>query len=816
MAADGCVLRRTLNRTRLGPGSDQDGDRPDLPRTLSLICRDLLRVVELRRYTRDNGSSIYFPRSVSRGDDLYDITLTDGDCRLQVTLDPSLNRLVERFSLCPGRAICSATFCPSTSSQDPRSPGACRGRDSFLLTSVKLRLEADDEGDLGPVESWDALPWYGSPLPTGPVVPLRADRAVFLPLWNHIDPCGEEWTNNPPPERNPNQAGGNESERRQLTVSQLRDDFLSGRPSITRGTVQGRLIVRIINKCQLKYYGKVSSADRCPYKGLLEVCDSTGSVNVVFWNSVCVCWFCHLKPGDIISLRRYRVKKSYDDHDNIEISVNSRNPATLISLLPQSSVFPAHLPAQPTYNFCNSREIPRCPDDTLCDVIGLLTHSGRSERWESLEAWGSDFKEYRWLRLEDGASNEPIVVKLFSTSQPDVHQKLMPMSVVFCSHLKVVHRRPFCYLISTNYTQVNSTGHHSQTPYRKLPPVRRFLRWLKGVDEGELMGRSTVGGFFMYPPHPISMDAYSESRDKKDTMDRTALKQALRALRYRERKTFYVVAKISMVTIRSVGKEIGTWFWTDSNKSFNRHRMQMEASSTSRRASASSSSLASTANSPRASRRSTKTRPFPAADTSRSPLCTRRSDDQSSSAVLFDATMEFAFREDEAEEEEEVEDEEEEEEEVDPNNDFSLIGAAAQVDIPAALGQTLPMRYDRAREAQQAAAVAMGGRGVADWTGFQPANGEYMILGLKTLPDNSCFDVVFIPELSTSHYRNIWIPILANGGYSLTTPPPFPADLISTASILTNQKFLCILEACHLGGGCTELVLTRAFQYQRP
>lgn len=36
--------------------------------------------------------------------------------------------------------------------------------------------------------------------PTGPLVPLRANRSVFLPLWNNVDYSGEVWREAPPPE----------------------------------------------------------------------------------------------------------------------------------------------------------------------------------------------------------------------------------------------------------------------------------------------------------------------------------------------------------------------------------------------------------------------------------------------------------------------------------------------------------------------------------------------------------------------------------------------------------------------------------------
>lgn len=66
---------------------------------------------------------------VSPGDDLYDVTLTDGDCRLRVTLDPGLNRLVERNTLHPGSTLRHATFAAAMAAQLPECPESCGERD---------------------------------------------------------------------------------------------------------------------------------------------------------------------------------------------------------------------------------------------------------------------------------------------------------------------------------------------------------------------------------------------------------------------------------------------------------------------------------------------------------------------------------------------------------------------------------------------------------------------------------------------------------------------------------------------------------------
>lgn len=112
-------------------------------------------------------------------------------------------------------------------------------------------------------------------------------------------------------------------------------------------------------------------------QAVLEVCDRTGSTCVVLWNSMCVSWYRCLKPGDIISLRQYRVKQRYlgeagdigafhavayppvlVQFDPIrrvpaEISVNSRNPAAHLSLLSESRVSPEYTPPEPSYTFCH-------------------------------------------------------------------------------------------------------------------------------------------------------------------------------------------------------------------------------------------------------------------------------------------------------------------------------------------------------------------------------------------------------------------------------------------------------------------------------
>nr|XP_040037577.1 RPA-related protein RADX isoform X3 [Gasterosteus aculeatus aculeatus] len=839
MAAPDCVFYRTLCRSRPGPNKWSS----------PAICREVLYVVELQRYSRDQGSSVYFPQAVLNGDDLYDATLTDGHCRLRVTLDPGLNPLVERYVLRSGSALCDAAFTPAMTAQLPACPMAPADRDSYKLLSVEVSGGAP--GEDGGLRRFhvDSLSWFGSSGPAGALVPLRANRSVFLPLWNNVDYSGEAWREAPPAEEEEEEE---DSERRPtVTVSELRDSFLIGHGGVARGVVHHQLIVRIINKSHLMYYGRKDLNCECPYKepqrtgdgtlrstsgsqltspplcvqAVLEVCDRTGSVSVVLWNSVCLGWYRRLKPGDIIKLRRYRVKRRFQaQQDDIEISVNSRNPSALISVLPESSASPQHLPPATSYSFCNSKQLLDRPHGVVCDVIGLLTFSGRPERIRS--DGGAALLEYHWLRLEDGSSNQPIMVKLFSTSQPEIHHKLHPLSVVVCTRLKLNRgadgSNVVFYLTNTTYTQVYCTGmrHHSQMSYRKLRPVRQFLQWLRNQDDRQVLSRALIGGFFIYPSPPVSLEMYMRDRRGVPGFLRGAeLHRELERLRYRERRTFCMQAAVTMVTYSRRGAEERCLCWRDQASSLfsssspfaspspssptTPRSVRSPPSSSSPSLSPTSLCSTSTPVDHRSGRTSRKRRFTETLPHKRRPFVTLQSE-HNKSVILFEASMEFLESTNADEDDKEDED----------GDTSSFVTAPLPPDQPPIALETLPLRYDHAHREEHAVAMAMGG---ALSGRFDSVLDEYYTLRLRALSDGVLVDTLFLPLSSSSPsppllaHANTWTSILSHGSFCPHTPPPSPADLISAATQLANQRLVCVLEACHLGGATTELVLSRAF-----
>ncbi|KAI9999647.1 hypothetical protein NQD34_018314 [Periophthalmus magnuspinnatus] len=745
--AAGCVFHRTLVRSQSRPESRAESRPGPGPNQAPVVCREQLIVLDVERYTRDQSSALCFPQNVFHGPDFYDVTLFDGDCVLRVSLDPSLNRLVEKHSLCRGSVIKSATFKTSLALQLPECTTA-QDTDPAPHRPPPSHRQVTDAG----------------------VLPLRAKRSVFLSLWNNSDPHGNSWRQATPTDEEEEESDEEEQEGLvpSVSVAELRLRF----SSFPVGTSQKLMIVRILRKSTLTYYGRPEKNCACPFKAVLEVSDGSGSVCVVLWNSVCLDWYLRLTPGDIISLRRFRIKPLYQGQgqgpDDIEISVNSRNPTSQIRKLPESSVSPEYLPPDSAYSFCSSAELRHRPHGDVCDVIGLVTFSGRSERLRSKDSQGAElFLEYRWLQLEDGSCSQPIAVKLFATSQPKVHRQLLPMSVVVCTQLKLVRTldQTQFYLTNTSYTQVYCTGsgHHSRMSYRKLNPVKCFLKWLRTQDDGQVLSRALIGGFFVFPSPPVTMETFMKSRRVAPSVLQGAeLRRELDQLCYRERRSFCFQATVSTVTHCRRGQEDQCLSWSLTPPTPYATPLSSPLTGSSPRPNQSPHSVRSPSSCSTSSpvnqlrprpldhtpSRSVKRKLFQAqSPNKRSPFAALRPDPSHNSVALFEV-LGFA-------------------ESVPQDDSASSSYITTCPSLSPIAVETLPVRFDPARKEEMAVAVTMGANVDAAARDFQFAFEDYYSVRLQVLSGLS-LDVLFLP----TPRRLLCVTRTPGRTFCLTAPSP--------------------------------------------
>ncbi len=155
-----CTLKKTLNRLISNTSSSPRARTRSEP----------LYVISLERYCRDADFALRFPDSISISESLFDATFTDGDCKIRVSLDPAVNRLISVNALHCGSVI--------------RHVELSRGEDSASFMCAVWRW----------TDSPAAMPLWGRSLPSmwGPFRGWEQSRAQVLsePAEAPICRCG--------------------------------------------------------------------------------------------------------------------------------------------------------------------------------------------------------------------------------------------------------------------------------------------------------------------------------------------------------------------------------------------------------------------------------------------------------------------------------------------------------------------------------------------------------------------------------------------------------------------------------------------------
>ncbi|KFO05516.1 Uncharacterized protein CXorf57, partial [Balearica regulorum gibbericeps] len=382
--------------------------------------------------------------------------------------------------------------------------------------------------------------------------PLRGDKKHYLPLWNNEDPYGDMWVADKP--------------QAQVDVDVSKLTSLGQLEMIWRSRVHFHpLLVRVLHKSRLRYYGKPEKKMDMPYQAYFEVADGSGMMSMVLWNSLCPEWYNSMKVGTVLLLEQYAIKTSYPFKTQptpgdsqmkrfatIEISLNVRDPPTKISIIPEEMVKPEWGLPEVKYRFVTRSELDDLPNNHSCDVIGLVTFVGRAERARKREH-SEDFWLYRWAHAIDGTSDQPFILELFATSQPDVFERIHPMTYLVCTQMRVVrdlteNPSSTIYLTTSNESQIFITGWHKGQPYTKDTKVKNFIQWTKTQSEADQMKKTVIGGYYPFPRPPNNFLKYCKNNKVESVLKAIGeTGTEIEDLHYREHKRIAVQGLISAI-----------------------------------------------------------------------------------------------------------------------------------------------------------------------------------------------------------------------------------------------------------------------------
>ncbi|XP_039210603.1 RPA-related protein RADX isoform X1 [Crotalus tigris] len=477
----------------------------------------------------------------------YDVTVTDGTCQEKCLLAPQLNGLVHKNGLRAGRLV-KITQCSYMYNERSLSLGFVCIEGLEILAEAAAFTGAASQ--LGMCHAKTALP-------------LKGGRKHYLPLWNNDDPFGDVWVARKP--------------LREDSLEKLKPTSIS----ILDMTWQGRfsfppLLVRIIHKFRLRYFGKPKSKLDVPYQACFDVADQSGMVLMVLWGPLCPEWYHSMNIGTVLLLEKYAVKKSIsstiqpspeDLHlkrfSSIEIALNVRDPPAKINIIPEHKIKPEWKLPEVEFQFVTRSELDQLAQNQFCDIIGLVQYVGRVER-KRKKGCVEDFWTYRWVHVVDGTSEQPFMIELFSTSQPDIFEQIYPMAYLVCTQMRVEriiseNGSSMVYLTTSVKSQMFISGWHKGQPYIKDPKVKNFIQWMASQEEASYADKIVLGGYYAFPPLPPTFAEYCKNINKELVLIYIGdIGKEIDSLHYREQKHIAfrgIISAIRRVSCSSISQD---------------------------------------------------------------------------------------------------------------------------------------------------------------------------------------------------------------------------------------------------------------------
>jgi hypothetical protein len=357
--------------------------------------------------------------------DAFDITFCHPGERMKtrVCLHPRLNFLVQRGALRRGSIVEVSNW-----SRRLNESRGIYAHQIVVVHECKVLRNTEDviRLDIPSESNW--TPSAG-PLEIAANVPLASSRKAYLgPGAFDALPVDSRWRNLSDTEC----VSDTKSLRSLADLStNISGAFANGlrRPIVGR-ILQKTAIAPWPRRCDLR--------QSLPLKFEFIIGDGRDTVRVVAWNSVCLRYYCHLHPGDIVCIDNYRIRGG-EIHLNPTPHLGTVRKLTescsgLFSFGPiwrigggaSGELFHPCIPAT---------DIDSWEDGTPFSLTGIVTYVSplfrERETYRSTEREGallstainSDdyfiFKKYRILLLRDGSEARDVFVRLYETSQRD-------------------------------------------------------------------------------------------------------------------------------------------------------------------------------------------------------------------------------------------------------------------------------------------------------------------------------------------------------------------------------------------------------------
>jgi hypothetical protein len=314
------------------------------------LCSLNLQILDLARFQCDSSIQNQLDIPFGSENSLYELIITDGSSKLKGLLHPKNIALARQGLLMPSVVIqlSNWTHHPVKKPYDndafsylvfedlevvvDAQPEDNVSRLASLQWKEYFRLLAKLKKDhhLTDVDRKAVLEELLKDLDSRPFV---GNRGCYLHLWSDDCPIGEQWLPKDITLEAPKLANIFADSTEELTrLSDLTALFAAHRENIRAGweaqallngteTPNGRvsmsvgnrfIVVRVLAKTRLTFYGSQSTDERWPFKFSLRVIDVSGiELNVDFWSAMCPALYYALKPGQIVKLSALRLREIY-------------------------------------------------------------------------------------------------------------------------------------------------------------------------------------------------------------------------------------------------------------------------------------------------------------------------------------------------------------------------------------------------------------------------------------------------------------------------------------------------------------------------